>query len=127
MKLEISGLRITRVFKNAFAVDIELDHRHDLGFKLEGEYFVEYQGNVFNMVPEEDDNERVLEVFQPLLDVAIEQAIADDSGELRMTFADGSLLKAHPGDMYEAWSYHGPRRIFVLSLPGGRITSTEPE
>lgn len=104
------------------AVEVELEGNDDLGFNFEGEYRVSFEKQTVSMAPSSDSDDRVRQCFEPLLGVPISRAVACESGELWVRFADGSLLESGPGDLYEPRSYYGPGRIRVWSLPGGRIT-----
>lgn len=123
MDLAIEGLKIARAYKNAYAVEVEFD-LPGVGIKFESEFFVVHSGRDIRIVPERDDEESFLHVFQPLIGVAVDKAVAEESGELWVRMVNNSLLKCGPGDLYEPWAFYGPGNVQVWSLPGGSITAT---
>jgi hypothetical protein len=56
-----------------------------------------------------------------LFNVEVTSAVAFKSGQLRMVFGDGHMLKVDPDPRYEAWTVTGPDRMLVVSLPGGGL------
>lgn len=127
MRLDIKGCTVSRVYRNAFSTEIELDGDGDTGFALEQRYRLVRADRTFDIDPQVDDELPVRAAFDALIGVSVESAIAYESGVLSVRFEDGTLLECGPGDMYEPWSYWGPGRARIWSLPGGRLAWTDPE
>jgi hypothetical protein len=119
VELEIHGLKIARAYRNASQVEVEFEDAGEVGFTLEGEYWIKRPGQESRMAPSTDDERRVRECFEPLLGVPVDRAFARETGELVVRFVGGASLECGPGDMYEPWSHYGPNRLRVWSLPGG--------
>jgi hypothetical protein len=54
-------------------------------------------------------------------------ARADDSGGLRIEFADGARLVATPDSSFEAWAVAGPDGLKVVCGPGGELSVWSPQ
>jgi Family of unknown function (DUF6188) len=54
-------------------------------------------------------------------------ARADDSGSLRIEFADGAQLLAMPDSTFEAWTVAGPGGLKVVCGPGGQLSVWSPQ
>ncbi|GAB3436372.1 hypothetical protein GCM10027436_15250 [Actinophytocola sediminis] len=69
------------------------------------------------MHPESQDVAAGLALFK----VMVGSAVAFKSGQLRVAFGDGHVLKVDPDPHYEAWTVTGPDRMLIVSLPGGGL------
>lgn len=105
MELEIVGLAITRAFRNASALEVELDDDGHIGFTLEAPYVVIHAEQIRRMRPAVDDDGCIRACFEPLYGVEIESAVVRETGEIRLEFVDGASLDCGPGEMYEPWAY----------------------
>lgn len=56
-----------------------------------------------------------------LYGLAIERATATLDGELEIVFTDGTILRAGPGEHYEAWSLVAASGAQVIAIPGGGL------
>lgn len=58
-----------------------------------------------------------------LLDMEVTNAVADDSGFLRLQFRKNAELSAGPNDEYEAWTMSGPDGERIICKPSGGIAT----
>lgn len=128
VNLAIVGKAITRAFRKPYIREtgIEIDGDREIGFTLEKDYTVHIAGRVWRMEYAADDD-RIQACFGPLYGIPIRTAVAEETGELRVSFVDGSTLECGPDADSEPWMYRGPHRARVWSLPGGRLIRLDPE
>lgn len=127
VRLDIVGKSISRTFRSAYAAEIRLNDDDRLGFKLEEAYIVHRAGQVWEMEPETDDDDQLQACFGPLYGIPIRRAVAEQTGELWVSFVGGATLECGPGDMYEPWAYFDPRGARVWSLVGRRLMVVDPD
>jgi Family of unknown function (DUF6188) len=56
-----------------------------------------------------------------LLDQVLVAMVIELSGELRLTFGDGTRVEVMPHKAYEAWEVNGPGTRKVVCMPGGEL------
>lgn len=61
-----------------------------------------------------------LALLLPLLNETVTQVAADGSGGLSLSFGT-SRIQCDGDQHYEAWTYNGPNRVMVVSIPGGDL------
>lgn len=76
-------------------------------FRLSPSYYLE----------EDEDFDRV----RRLVGVAVTVAVYDESGNLEMRFADGTVIRSGPGSGCEVWNYAGPNGVKIICLPSGGL------
>ena len=59
-----------------------------------------------------------------LIGKTVTRALARGDGALGVTFEDGTELSVPPDPSTEAWEFAGPDRSFIVSLPGGGLSTT---
>lgn len=69
----------------------------------------------------EDDPDEAVEPVRQLVGQTVEDALADESGALRVSFSGGTRLEVPPDAAYEAWNVSGPNGALVVCTPGGKL------
>ncbi len=122
MDLGLAGARVQSVL-----VD------YTLRMHLSGGYFIVAEsvlsihrhGESITVSPEEVP--LAFEPVQRLVGQVVDEAIADESGALRVLFGDGTRLDVEPDSSYEAWNVSGPRGLLVVCTPGGELVRWTPK
>lgn len=127
VNLDVIGKVITRAFPYTRfkGTEIEIDGDPEIGILFEKGYIVHTVGQTWRMAHDEDDD-RIQACFGSLYRLPIRTAVAEETGALRLTFADGSRLECGPDERSEPWVYRGRHRERVWSLPGGRLIKLDP-
>ncbi|MGE2736061.1 DUF6188 family protein [Mycolicibacterium vaccae] len=77
-------------------------------------------GEHISLSPEEDADEAFRPIYE-LVGETVQDAVADDSGTLRVRFRNGTQLEVPPDEEYEAWNVSGPNGALVVCMPGGEL------
>lgn len=49
------------------------------------------------------------------------KSIAEETGTLRLSFANGASVIVEPDEAYEAWTMSGPGGMLVVCMPRGEL------
>ncbi|WP_433471318.1 DUF6188 family protein [Saccharomonospora azurea] len=117
MKLDLSGRLVTSC-DYSYAATIRFTGEFELSF--EGDALLDRPDRRVNLSPENDGGAGG-EALSELNDLRVTASIAEESGQLRVTFEDGTTLWVHPDDEFESWTLAGPNASKIVCMPGGEL------
>ena len=107
---------------------ISIDVDYTVSFNLSGGYEIRIEtpfslhdsGGDLQVSPGTDP-ELSTARLDALIGPTIITSVAEDSGTLRLNFANGSRLRVEPDSSFEAWTLAGPNGTKVACMPGGEL------
>ena len=113
MKLAVVQQRVSRILLD-FDLTIEFDDGSSVSFS---------EVVVDDLTVDEDNQFEGLRALSALHGLVCEDVDYDRSGTLRMHFAGGHTVVAHPRDEVESWEYCAADGTTILCGPGGAVES----
>lgn len=124
MDLDLAGEHVVDV-QLGYTVMITFSGPH--GVSIEGAFTFTDPNGTLSLDPE-SDSEEALNPVSYLAGAEAAWAKADETtGALDVAFTDGRHLRVEADPQYEAWSYAGPKRHKVFSMPGGELNGVAPD
>jgi Family of unknown function (DUF6188) len=119
MRLAVVGSSVTRLcFDHALTILTSSNYE----FRFETTSTFDLAGAGLVAFEPESPSEVAAKLLM-LLDMEVTNAVADDSGFLRLQFGKNAELAAGPHDEYEAWTMSGPDGERIICKPGGGIAT----
>lgn len=88
--------------------------------RIESPFILHLRENEYQLSPEGDPTE-AFDPVRELIGQTVTQSVAEDTGILRLAFANGASVVVEPDEAYEAWTASGPRGMLVVCMPGGEL------
>jgi hypothetical protein len=88
--------------------------------RIESPFALHLPNGDFEFSPESDP----AEAFEPLRELVgqtVTESAAEDSGALRLAFANGATVPVEADESYEAWTVAGPGGMLVVCMPRGEL------
>ena len=114
--LPLGGRTVARCFVD-YSFGLVLDGKGRVEVSLSYFRFRDSDGVEHSLNTEAD--RRLLAPALACFGLSVAQACALKSGQLRITYTDGTLIEADPHDQFESWQVSGPGNLLVVSAPGG--------
>lgn len=94
--------------------------------RIESPFTLHLKNNDFEFSPENDPPES-FEPVRELIGQTVTESVAEDSGTLRLAFANGASVIVEPDDDYEAWTVAGPGGMLIVCMPHGELAVWEQQ
>jgi len=121
--LRLNGKTVSRCcIDTAFSLEV-LEKNARTVIRIGGQMNIEEKGVQLHLSGE---NPTQAAQASMLMGKTIGRAIGRKDGSLEVGFTDGSKLVVHVDPGYEAWEVSASDGFFVVSLPGGGLSSWKP-
>lgn len=123
MDLGFRGHTLVSVKVNYSAI-LEFSGKYFL--TLESPFTLHTSTGVQELSPEPDSADRFAPI-EALVGVEITRAECNETGNLEVFFANGTVIRSRPHGDYEPWNVAGPRGFKVVCMPSGGLSVWDPE